>query len=44
LERIITPSITACPPNASDGSSFPLAVSFIPKGNFIGLIFFCEEV
>ncbi len=29
LERIITPSITACPPNASEGSSFPLTVNFI---------------
>ncbi len=31
LERIMTPSITACPPNASEGSSLSLAVGSIPS-------------
>jgi hypothetical protein len=34
LERIITPSITACPPKASDGSFGSLVVKLISEGDF----------
>jgi hypothetical protein len=39
LERIITPSITACPPKAKDGSFCSLVVKLISERRFYRFLY-----